>query len=62
MSEQDKLKAIAEVASNATEVVIGITKALAEHNMFIRELSDLAYQLGYIKGLSRVPEVENESR
>lgn len=60
MNEQDRLKEIAKVASNATEVIVDITKTLAEQNIFVSSLSDLAYQLGYIEGLSYVPEVKDE--
>lgn len=56
MSEQDRFKEIAKVAADATETIIDITKKLADNNIVVNALSDLAYQLGYIEGLSYVPE------
>lgn len=56
MSEQDRFKKIAKVAADATATIVDITKRLAEQNIIINDLSDLAYQLGYIEGLSYVPE------
>ena len=56
MNEQDRFKEIAKVATDATATIIVITKKLAEHNIVMNDLSDLAYQLGYIEGLSYVPE------
>ena len=61
MSEQDRLKEIAKVAADATTTVLDITKKLADNNTIINELSDLAYQLGYIEGLSYVPGGEENS-
>lgn len=58
MSEQDRFKEIAKVADNALGIVSAMTKALADNNIAINDLSDLAYQLGYIEGLSYVPEEE----
>lgn len=61
MNEQDRFKEIAKVAADATATILNITKKLADNNTIINELSDLAYQLGYIEGLSYVPgEEENE--
>lgn len=56
MNEQDRFKEIAKVAADATTAVLNITKKLADNNTIMNELSDLAYQLGYIEGLSYVPE------
>lgn len=56
MSEQDRFKEIAKVAADATATIVDITKKLADHNIIMNDLSDLAYQLGYIEGLSYVPE------
>ena len=56
MNEQDRFKEIAKVAADATATIVGITKKLADNNIVINDLSDLAYQLGYIEGLSYVPE------
>ena len=56
MSEQDRFKEIAKVAADATATIVDITKRLADHNIVMNDLSDLAYQLGYIEGLSYVPE------
>ena len=55
MSDQERLKEIAKVASNASETIVGIIKALAEQSISVDTLSVLAYQLGYIEGLSYVP-------
>lgn len=60
MSEQDRLKEIAKVAADATANIINITKTLADNNEVINDLSELAYQLGYIEGLSYVPEEGEE--
>lgn len=56
MSEQDRFKEIAKVAADATATIVDITKKLADYNIVMNDLSDLAYQLGYIEGLSYVPE------
>lgn len=60
MSEQDRFKEIAKVAADATATILDITKKLADHNIVMNDLSDLAYQLGYIEGLSYVPDGEEE--
>lgn len=56
MNEQDRFKEIAKVAADATATIVDITKKLADNNIIVNDLSDLAYQLGYIEGLSYVPE------
>ena len=56
MNEQDRFKEIAKVAADAVATIVDITKKLADHNIVMNDLSDLAYQLGYIEGLSYVPE------
>lgn len=58
MNEQDRFKEIAKVAADATATILDITKKLADHNIVMNDLSDLAYRLGYIEGLSYVPEGE----
>ena len=58
MNEQDRFKEIAKVAADATATIVDMTKRLAEQNIVINDLADLAYQLGYIEGLSYVPEEE----
>lgn len=58
MSEQDRLREIAKVAADANESILEITRELADYDIVIDGLSDLAYQLGYIEGLSYVPEEE----
>lgn len=58
MSEQDRFKEIAKVAADTTATVVDITKKLGAQNAVLNELSELAYQLGYIEGLSYVPEEE----
>lgn len=58
MSEKDRFKEIAKVAADATAIIVDITKRLADYNIVMNDLSDLAYQLGYIEGLSYVPEEE----
>ena len=63
MSEQDRFKEIAKVAADATATIIVITKkleGLEERNVIMNDLSDLAYQLGYIEGLSHVSEEGDE--
>lgn len=56
MSEQDRFKEIAKVAADATANIVDITKRLADQEIVINGLADLAYQLGYIEGLSYVSE------
>lgn len=56
MNEQDRFREIAKVAADAIATVVDITKKLADNNIVVNALSDLAYQLGYIEGLSYVPE------
>lgn len=58
MNEQDRFKEIAKVAADATATIVDITKKLGQKNTILNELSELAYQLGYIEGLSYVPEEE----
>lgn len=58
MNDTDRLKEIAKVAADATTTIVDMTKILADQNIVINDLSDLAYQLGYIEGLSYVPEEE----
>ena len=60
MDEQERLKHIAKVAADATATIADITRRLADQNIVINDLSDLAYQLGYIEGLSYVPEEEED--
>lgn len=60
MNEQDRFKEIAKIAADATATIVDITRRLAEQNITINDLSDLAYQLGYIEGLSYVPEEGDE--
>ena len=60
MNEQDRFKEIAKVAADATATIVDMTRRLAEQNITINDLSELAYQLGYIEGLSYVPEREEE--
>lgn len=62
MNEQDRFKEIAKVAADATATIIDITKKLADYNIVVNDLSDLAYQLGYIEGLSYVPEEDDDTR
>ena len=64
MNEQDRFKEIAKVAADATATIVVITRkleGLEERNVIMGDLSDLAYQLGYIEGLSYVPEGEDEN-
>lgn len=61
MSEQDRLKHIAKIAADSAERVTTITRKLADHDILMNDLSDLTYQLGYIEGLSYVPEEDDES-
>lgn len=56
MNEQDRFKEIAKVAADATATIVDITKKLADNNILSNDLAELTYQLGYIEGLSYVPE------
>lgn len=56
MNEQDRLKHIAKIAADAASKASQLSKDLAEHSMFTGVLQDLIYQIGYIEGLSYVPE------
>ena len=58
MSEQDRLKHIAKTAADASQKLVRLTLRVAENNMYFEDLQDLIYQLGYIEGLSYVPEEE----
>lgn len=58
MSEQDRLKEIAKIAADAAGRIAVITRKLADNNIVMNDLSELVYQLGYIEGLSYVPEEE----
>ena len=58
MNEQDRLKHIAKIAADACGRMITITQTLADHDIPMNDLNKLAYQLGYIEGLSHVPEEE----
>ena len=56
MNEQDRFKEIAKVAADATATIVDMTKKLADNNILSNDLAELTYQLGYIEGLSYVPE------
>ena len=58
MNEQDRFREIAKVAADATGRVETITRKLVDNNIVMTDLSELVYQLGYIEGLSYVPEGE----
>lgn len=60
MNEQNRFKEIAKTAADATATIVDITKKLVDYNIndVMNDLSDLAYQLGYIEGISHVPEEE----
>lgn len=58
MNEQDRFKEIAKIAADAAGRVDTITRKLTDNNIVMNDLSKLAYQLGYIEGLSYVPEEE----
>ena len=58
MNEQDRFKEIAKVAADAAGRVATITRKLADNNIVMNDLGELIYQLGYIEGLSYVPEEE----
>lgn len=62
MSEQDRFKEIAKVAADAAGRVATITRKLADANIVMNDLSELTYQLGYIEGLSYVPEEDDDTR
>ena len=59
MNEQDRLKHIAKIAADAAGRVETITRKLADNNIVMNDLGELVYQLGYIEGLSYVPEEIN---
>ena len=56
MNEQDRFRHIAKIAADASRRAVHLTLRVAENNMYIEDLQDLIYQLGYIEGLSYVPE------
>ena len=58
MNEQDRLKHISKIAADASQKLVYLTLKVAENNMYFEDLQELVYQLGYIKGLSYVPEEE----
>lgn len=58
MNEQDRFKEIAKVAADANESILKMARILADYDIVLNDLSDLAYQLGYIEGLSYVLEEE----
>ncbi len=58
MSEQDRFKEIAKVAADANERVVKMARVLADYDVVMNDLSELAYQLGYIEGLSHIIEEE----
>lgn len=58
MNEQDRFREIAKIAVDAAGRVETITRKLADHDILMNDLSELVYQLGYIEGLSYVPEEE----
>lgn len=60
MSERDRFKEIAKTAIEATARIADLTSKLVDNNIVLNDLSELASQLGYIEGLSYVPEEENE--
>ena len=60
MNEQDRFKEIAKIAADAAGRVSTITRKLADHDILMNDLGELIYQLGYIEGLSYVPEEEEE--
>lgn len=58
MSEQDRFKEIAKIATDANQKLMYLTLKVAENNMYLEDLQWLIYQLGYIEGLSYIPEEE----
>lgn len=61
MSEQERFKHIAKIAADASQKLVHVTSRVAENNMYIEDLQELIYQLGYIEGLSYVSEETDES-
>lgn len=61
MSEQDRFKEIAKVAADASQKLVSISLKVAEHSMYIEDIQECIYQLGYIEGLAYMPEIENEN-
>jgi hypothetical protein len=60
MSEQDRFKEIAKTAAGAIAMIKDMTRELVDQNTVLYDLSELTFQLGYIEGLSYVPEVDND--
>lgn len=58
MSEQDRLKHIAKIAADANEKLVNLSLRVAEQRMYFENIQECIYQLGYIEGLSYVPEEE----
>lgn len=61
MSEQDRLKHIAKTAADARQKLVSISLKVAEHSIYIEDIQECIYQLGYIEGLSSVPEEEENA-
>lgn len=64
MSEQERLREIEKTVSAASAAIasiVDIARTLADKDVVMAELSELSYQLGYIKGLSYVPEEDDDT-
>ena len=61
MNEQDRLKHIAKTAADAGQKLVNLSLRVAEKSIYFEDIQECIYQLGYIEGLSYVPEEgENE--
>lgn len=58
MSEQDRFKEIAKMAADASQKLVDLSLRVAEKNMYFEDIQECIYQLGYIEGISYVPEEE----
>lgn len=62
MNEQDRLKHIAKIAADASQKLVNLSLREAEKNMYFEDIQECIYQLGYIEGLSYVPEEGEDER
>lgn len=58
MNEQDRLKHIAKIAADASQKLVNLSLRVAENRMHFEDIQECIYQLGYIEGISYVPEEE----
>lgn len=58
MNEQDRLKHIAKIAADASQKLVNLSLRAAEQRIYFEDMQECIYQMGYIEGLSYVPEEE----